>query len=411
MAVQTPAWRGGQHSFASIAYYGPSPDTATKLVAAVFHSKVKDPLDMRTWTSETTDVRRDSVIAAELVEFLAGHGVVETVTSDRIMGCPHQAGIDYPLGRTCPHCPDWVGIDRLTHEPISAPEPLMSADEVLEALSMEWKAPPVTALQSADAHREALVAPLLEAVDEGIARGLMADEEVACLFSYAMYLFAKWREVRAYPAAVRWLSLPGEGPFDIGGDIVTQDGGRILASVFDGDLEPIKRLILDQRANEYGRGAAVTAMALLAAWGEVPHDLIVDHFEWLAREGLPRRADEAWNSLACESVDIEALRVFPVLRLAYADGLIDEMVMRPSELDAGEAAPRGRRLDDTRERRPPIYDVAHAISWWSVFSNRSSAQAQPYTRAPKIGRNEPCPCGSGRKFKKCCGAWKPGAPT
>lgn len=23
---------------------------------------------------------------------------------------------------------------------------------------------------------------------------------------------------------------------------------------------------------------------------------------------------------------------------------------------------------------------------------------------PKVGRNEPCPCGSGRKFKKCCGA-------
>lgn len=24
-------------------------------------------------------------------------------------------------------------------------------------------------------------------------------------------------------------------------------------------------------------------------------------------------------------------------------------------------------------------------------------------RAPKVGRNEPCPCGSGKKFKKCCG--------
>ena len=23
---------------------------------------------------------------------------------------------------------------------------------------------------------------------------------------------------------------------------------------------------------------------------------------------------------------------------------------------------------------------------------------------PKIGRNDPCPCGSGKKFKKCCGA-------
>lgn len=24
--------------------------------------------------------------------------------------------------------------------------------------------------------------------------------------------------------------------------------------------------------------------------------------------------------------------------------------------------------------------------------------------APKVGRNDPCPCGSGRKFKRCCGA-------
>ena len=29
---------------------------------------------------------------------------------------------------------------------------------------------------------------------------------------------------------------------------------------------------------------------------------------------------------------------------------------------------------------------------------------QPETRsAPKIGRNDPCPCGSGKKFKQCCG--------
>ncbi len=25
---------------------------------------------------------------------------------------------------------------------------------------------------------------------------------------------------------------------------------------------------------------------------------------------------------------------------------------------------------------------------------------------PKIGRNDPCPCGSGKKYKKCCGADK-----
>lgn len=29
---------------------------------------------------------------------------------------------------------------------------------------------------------------------------------------------------------------------------------------------------------------------------------------------------------------------------------------------------------------------------------------EPYQReTKKIGRNDPCPCGSGKKYKKCCG--------
>jgi len=29
---------------------------------------------------------------------------------------------------------------------------------------------------------------------------------------------------------------------------------------------------------------------------------------------------------------------------------------------------------------------------------------QPTVKKDKVGRNEPCPCGSGKKYKKCCGA-------
>ncbi|MDH3772163.1 MAG: UPF0149 family protein, partial [Nitrospirota bacterium] len=32
------------------------------------------------------------------------------------------------------------------------------------------------------------------------------------------------------------------------------------------------------------------------------------------------------------------------------------------------------------------------------------AHRHPTTRASKTGRNDPCPCGSGRKHKRCCGA-------
>jgi preprotein translocase subunit SecA len=38
---------------------------------------------------------------------------------------------------------------------------------------------------------------------------------------------------------------------------------------------------------------------------------------------------------------------------------------------------------------------------------RPAGQARPASRAaeaPKAGRNDPCPCGSGKKFKKCHGS-------
>ncbi|MDV2479406.1 MAG: SEC-C metal-binding domain-containing protein, partial [bacterium] len=34
----------------------------------------------------------------------------------------------------------------------------------------------------------------------------------------------------------------------------------------------------------------------------------------------------------------------------------------------------------------------------------AAARPETYRReGPKIGRNEPCPCGSGKKYKRCCG--------
>lgn len=39
------------------------------------------------------------------------------------------------------------------------------------------------------------------------------------------------------------------------------------------------------------------------------------------------------------------------------------------------------------------------------FGQRVSGKQAPFVSpGAKIGRNEPCPCGSGKKYKKCCGA-------
>ncbi len=58
-------------------------------------------------------------------------------------------------------------------------------------------------------------------------------------------------------------------------------------------------------------------------------------------------------------------------------------------------------------------DIDECIDWLpgivvDLFNFRGEAIAlrnEPFPRAtPKAGRNEPCPCGSGKKYKKCCGA-------
>jgi uncharacterized protein len=51
--------------------------------------------------------------------------------------------------------------------------------------------------------------------------------------------------------------------------------------------------------------------------------------------------------------------------------------------------------------------IAGAKSLYDMFrkegANRRARHLPSLTSLPKVGRNEPCPCGSGKKFKKCCG--------
>jgi hypothetical protein len=417
---QTP-----RHPFATLMAYGPDNTRATKLVVAIFKTPASRTADeLHRWFISEGDVRHEPGIAAEVAAFTKQQGAKDTIAYDRIAGCPHEEGVDYPMGRTCPHCPFWAKIDRFTHEPIQPPAPTRSPEQILAELSVVRDTQPLEALQSADAHRESLVGPLLQALERGIANPAGLPTGEAMLFSYATYLLAKWRETRAYPLFIRWLSLPGKQAHDLGGDTVTQDGTRFLASVCDGNLEPIKQLVLNREADEFCRAAAVDALALLAIWSETPRQPIEEYFAWLAREGLSRERNHVWTSLCSACLDLEALGVFPELRRAYDDGLIEGECISREEVDEVEAGPRGKWIERQREWHPPIADVAEATAWWGGFKRepRMSASqlaeyasrmpesdaefgppATPYIAPPKVGRNDPCPCGSGKKFKKCCG--------
>ena len=102
---------------ATIACYGPDGRRATKLAVGIILEQDQEPAELRRWFSEGADIREDPDTAEEVLAFLDRFGVRSVTMVDRIIGCPHEEGIDYE-GPTCPHCPYWTGRDRWTGEVI-----------------------------------------------------------------------------------------------------------------------------------------------------------------------------------------------------------------------------------------------------------------------------------------------------
>jgi len=100
---------------ATIAFYGPDNVTASKIAVGIVNAEGAEPL-MQRWFSEEGDIRKDAVIESEIHQWLTDHGVLSVVLPDRIIGCPHEAGIDYPKGKPCPQCPFWAHRNRWTHD-------------------------------------------------------------------------------------------------------------------------------------------------------------------------------------------------------------------------------------------------------------------------------------------------------
>ena len=70
----------------------------------------------------------------------------------------------------------------------------------------------------------------------------------------------------------------------------------------------------------------------------------------------------------------------------------------------GEAASADEAPADSRVPPKTIGDVfASMMSRPGAASAMSTRMAMPRTPSPTVGRNDPCPCGSGKKYKKCCG--------
>jgi hypothetical protein len=99
---------------ATVALYGPDDTMATKLTIGIVPAEDAEVTDLRRWLSKDhTDIRGDLGVTGEALAFITEAGARSVAMTDRIIGCPHEEGIDYE-GSTCPLCPFWAGRDRWT---------------------------------------------------------------------------------------------------------------------------------------------------------------------------------------------------------------------------------------------------------------------------------------------------------
>jgi hypothetical protein len=101
---------------ATVAFYGPDDAHATKAAVGIIAAEGADADPLERWFAEDRDVRTDPRIVREILDFVPQHGVRSVVMTDRIIGCPHEEGVDYPEGQVCPRCPFWAHRDRWTGE-------------------------------------------------------------------------------------------------------------------------------------------------------------------------------------------------------------------------------------------------------------------------------------------------------
>jgi hypothetical protein len=102
---------------ATIAFYGPDDKKASKAVLGIIPSN-ESPIQLHKWFRESpnADLRYDIKLHDALIELMRREGVRSAAMLEEINGCPHEEGLDYPVGEVCPECTFWAHRQRPIEE-------------------------------------------------------------------------------------------------------------------------------------------------------------------------------------------------------------------------------------------------------------------------------------------------------
>ena len=236
----------------------------------------------------------------------------------------------------------------------------MTITEILKELEPYTGRFPMQAMRAVIEQRAAITPELLrvlESVADDPAKWTERRDYMLHLF--ALFLLAQFREKRAYPLVVKIVSAPGEVPFDLFGDKVTQSLSRIFGSVYNGDPTPLEKLIESEDVNGYVRIEAIDAFLVLEHSGQMTREEVVGYFTHLFGGGLKRTHSHAWNGLVCAVADLPAPELLEDVRRAYENGFVDPRFASLEEIER-DLRSHG---EGHRDRHYVITDVIAEMEW------------------------------------------------
>lgn len=289
---------------------------------------------------------------------------------------------------------------------------------------------PYEAAELLRANRDALTPFLLQTLEAfaNDPQEIAAEADYILHFNVICFL-VEFRETRAYPLLVSASRLDEDAAESVFGDFVSEVLPQAFAVLCGGDLAPLENLAADTNVCPWIRNAVARAIVIRICEADLDRNTGAALLEQLAlreaehQRAMPeeKRSNIVLTSLMASLVDLRMEALLPQIRLWFAEGMIDpfyygkfekiEHIMR-SSFEAW-------RDTQLQHDRGYLRDAVKTLEHWQMYQKPEPAPELPpwpyptrivpsntplVRETPKVGRNDPCSCGSGKKFKKCCGA-------
>ena len=242
---------------------------------------------------------------------------------------------------------------------------------------------------------------------------------------FLLHLMAEKGEPSAAALLSRLAKSP-EGLTAIMGDAIDFTLTPMFISLLGKDARALQEIVENASADWEVKACALTALAYAAASGMT--DRAALEF-WMI--GLPVLWEKAEADESCFDGFAHAVALLgsedlaPLARAAFDGGLIHEVLLTRAEFEEVHALAREEANPLATFEREGLAPFADAITSLAVVEAaiQMAAEESPedyddglpdeeqeegpaetvVNPTRDIGRNDPCPCGSGKKFKKCCG--------